>query len=172
MSTVTGDYHLRESEVREETIADILWHNRPSMTAYYSVAQVIDTQRGIHDEYVFTYSGHRIETMNNSGWQRARKLAGLGDLHVHDLRHTVGMRLREAEVREETIADILWHNRPSMTAHYSVAQVTELIEALNKVSNESNRGNRSLVMIARDARNLKVPQKSPDEKKADRQICA
>ena len=134
--------------------------------------QVIDTQRGIHDEYVFTYSGHRIETMNNSGWQRARKLAGLGDLHVHDLRHTVGMRLREAAVREETIADILWHNRPSMTAHYSVAQVTELFEALNKVSNESNRVNRSLVMIARDARNLKVPQKSPDEKKAARQIFA
>ena len=91
---------------------------------------------------------------------------------MHDLRHTVGMRLREAEVREETIADILWHNRPSMTAHYSVAQVAELIEALNKVSNENNRGNRSLVMIARDARNLKVPQKSPDEKKAARQIFA
>ena len=134
--------------------------------------QVIDAQRDIHDEYVFTYKGHRVETMNNSAWQRARRLAGLGDLHVHDLRHTVGMRLREAEVREETIADILWHNRPSMTAHYSVAQVTELYEALNKVSNESNRVNRSLVMIARDARNLKVPQKSPDEKKAARQIFA
>ena len=78
------------------------------------------------------------------------------------------MRLREAEVREETIADILWHNRPSMTAHYSVAQVTELFEALNKVSNESNRVNRSLVMIARDARNLKVPSR----KKAARQLFA
>jgi integrase len=85
--------------------------------------------------------------------------------NVHDLRHTVGMRLREAEVREETIADILWHNRPSMTAHYSVAQVSELYEALNRISNESNRVNRSLVMIAREARNLKVPTKSPDVKK-------
>ena len=72
--------------------------------------QVIDAQRGLHDEYVFTYQNHRIETMNNSAWQRARRLAGLGDLHVHDLRHTVGMRLREAEVREETIADILWQS--------------------------------------------------------------
>ena len=134
--------------------------------------QVIDAQRGIHDEYVFTYSGHRIDTMNNSGWQRARKLAGLGDLHVHDLRHTVGMRLRETAVGEATIADILWHNRPSMTAHYSVAQVGELYEALNKISDESNRVNRSLVMIAREARNLKVPQKSPDEKKAVRQVFA
>ena len=127
--------------------------------------QVIDAQRGLHEEYVFTYKGHRVETMNNSAWQRARRIAGLGDLHVHDLRHTLGMRLREAEVREETIADILWHSRPSMTAHYSVAQVSELYEALNKISNESNRVNRSLVMIAREFRNLKVPQSPQTIKK-------
>ncbi|MGB5079901.1 MAG: hypothetical protein WBO23_04065 [Burkholderiales bacterium] len=36
-----------------------------------------------------------------------RKKAGMPDLHIHDLRHTVGMRLREADVREETIAAIL-----------------------------------------------------------------
>lgn len=133
--------------------------------------QVIDAQRGLHEEYVFTYKGHRVETMNNSAWQRARRLAGLGDLHVHDLRHTVGMRLRESEVREETIADILWHNRPSMTAHYSVAQVAELYEALNRISNESNRVNRSLVMIVREARKVKVPQKSPENKKGLEAIC-
>ena len=63
-----------------------------------------------------------METMNNTAWQRARTQAGLGDLHVHDLRHTVGMRLREAGVREETIADILWHSRRGMTAHYSMAR--------------------------------------------------
>jgi integrase len=115
--------------------------------------------------HIFTYNDHRIETMNNAAWQRARELANLGDLHVHDLRHTVGMRLREAGVVDSTIADVLWHNRPSMTAHYSVAQVTELYEALNKISNESGRVNRSLVMISREARKVQVPQKSPDNKK-------
>lgn len=133
--------------------------------------QVINAQRGQHAEYVFTYNNHRIETMNNSAWQRARELANLGDLHVHDLRHTVGMRLREAGVVDPTIADVLWHNRPSMTAHYSVAQITELYEALNKISNESNRVNRSLVMIAREARMVQVPQKSPDNKKGLEAIC-
>lgn len=128
--------------------------------------ELIDTQRGINDEYVFTYKGHRVETMNNSAWQRARRLAGLGDLHVHDLRHTVGMRLREAGVREETISDILWHSRKGMTAHYSVAQVSELFEALNKVSNDSNRINRSLTMISREARNSKFPEKSPLKQRA------
>jgi integrase len=40
------------------------------------------------------------EMMNNTAWQNGRLKAGLGDLHVHDLRHTVGLRLREAEVAE------------------------------------------------------------------------
>ena len=66
---------------------------------------------------------------------------------------------------------VLWHSRPSMTAHYSVAQVAELYEALNRISNESNRVNRSLVMIAREARQVKVPQKSPDNKKWLEAVC-
>jgi len=80
-----------------------------------------------------------------------RAPAKIPDLHIHDLRHTVGMRLREAGAREETIADILWHTRPGMTAHYSVAQVAELVEALNRITDERHRTNRSLAMIAREA---------------------
>jgi len=68
-------------------------------------------------------------------------------------------QLREAEVREETIADILWHTRPGMTAHYSVAQAAELVEALNRITDERQRTNRSLAMIAREAsRGGKFPQ--------------
>ena len=127
-----------------------------------SVAQsVVESVRGQHPVYVFTYRGHRIETMNNTAWQRARREIGIADLHIHDLRHTVGMRLREAEVREETIADILWHVRPGMTAHYSVAQVAELVEALNRITDERSRTNRSLAMIAREARGKKSPQELP-----------
>jgi integrase len=79
-----------------------------------SVAQsIIESVRGQHPEFLFVNSERRkkgkpgpIETMNNTAWQRARIEAHLGGLHVHDLRHTVGMRLREAGVKEETIADI------------------------------------------------------------------
>ena len=74
------------------------------------------------------------------------------------------MRLREAEVREETIADILWHVRPGMTAHYSVAQVAEL-DALNRITDERSRTNRSLAMIAREAREEKNPHNVPTQMK-------
>ena len=145
---------------------------RSRMLICNTVAQsIIESQRGVNPIYVFTYNGHRVETMNNSAWQRARRLANLDDLHVHDLRHTVGMRLREAEVREETIADILWHTRQGMTAHYSVAQASELVQALNRITHEGNRTNRSLAMIAREARESKSPPKSPDIKEATRHLC-
>ncbi len=73
--------------------------------------------------------------------------------------------MREAEVREETIADILWHTRPNMTAHYSVAQVAELLEALNRISDERHRTNRSLAMIAREALREESPHKVPMQMK-------
>lgn len=131
-----------------------------------TVAQsIIEAQRGKDSVYVFPYRGHRIETMNNNAWQRARKHAGIPDLHIHDLRHTVGMRLREAGVREETIADILWHTRQGMTAHYSVAQIDELLEALNRVTDERSRVNRSLAMIRRERLGNESPRKVPAERK-------
>ncbi len=101
--------------------------------------------------------------MNNNGWQNARERAGLGDVRVHDLRHTVGMRLREAGVAEETIADILWHRRKGMTAHYSMGQLVELHQALVKIEDERHRWNISLMSLVRDrdALKAKVPQKSP-----------
>ncbi|HUV92812.1 MAG TPA: hypothetical protein VMV80_06980 [Anaerolineales bacterium] len=37
-----------------------------------------------------------------------------------------------------------------MTAHYSVAQVRELLDALNLITDESNRTNASLEMLFRE----------------------
>jgi hypothetical protein len=39
-----------------------------------------------------------------------------------------------------------------MTAHYSVAQVHELLDALNLISEDSNRTNASLEMLYREMR--------------------
>ena len=105
-----------------------------------------------------------IETMNNTAWQRARAAADLGDLHVHDLRHTVATRLREAGAAQQTISDILWHSKRGMTAHYTLAQLRELHEALEKVSTDSGRWNRSLSMLKREHASVqlnRVPQNSP-----------
>jgi len=153
---------------------------QPRVLVCNSVAQsIIESVRGQHEDFVFVYRRERvknvdeaplmdyrpIQAMNNTAWQTARKKAGLGDLHVHDLRHTVGMRLREAAIQESTITDILWHSRPTMTHHYTVAQVVEIHAALEKIKDDSGRWNISLAMLKReqeaaggDASPPKVPQ--------------
>ncbi len=166
---------------------------RPRVVVCNSVAQsIIDSQRGKHEEFVFVWRRERvknvneapvmayqpIQTMNNTGWQNARKKAGLPDLHVHDLRHTAGMRLREAGVPEPTIRDILWHASSSITHHYTVAQIVELHGALEKIKEDSGRWNKSLATLRqehdarrREASGTKVPQKSPSkEQRATRSL--
>ena len=122
-----------------------------------SVAQaVIERQRGRHPKYVFVMEWHHhplgpVETMHNTAWQSARTRAGLGDLHVHDLRHTVGMRLREAGVAFVTQRDVLWHSSGSITEHYTIAQILELHAALEKISKPSNKWNKSLQTLRAEA---------------------
>jgi hypothetical protein len=89
-----------------------------------------------------------------------RKIAGIPDLHIRDLRHAAGMRLQGAGAREEAIADILWHTRQGMTAHYSVVQIDELLAALNRITNEGSRVNPSLAMIRREQIGNECPPKA------------
>jgi integrase len=146
-----------------------------------SIAQsIVESVRGQHEEFVFVYQRlkrdgspakekpHPMGTMNNTAWQRARAEAGLGDLHVHDLRHTTGMRLREAGVTEATCADILWHSSRSMTHHYSMAQIVELHAALEKIKEDSGRWNKSLATLRMEqeaARSMATPPKVPRQEK-------
>jgi integrase len=139
------------------------------------VAQsIIESMRGKHETHVFVYRRERvtqnhseplmkyrpIETMSNTAWQNARLAAGLGDLHVHDLRHTAAMRLREAECKDATVSDILWHSAGTMTDHYSVAQILEIFDALQKIKDESYRTNVSLRSLLFDAKEKRLTQKS------------
>lgn len=143
-----------------------------------SIAQsIIESVRGMHPQFVFVYSHPRhktkryrpIETMNNTAWQSWRAKCGLQGFRVHDLRHTVGMRLREAGVSESTRADVLWHSHQGMTAHYSVAQVVEIRQALELIIDERNANNISLASIIREA---KVPTKVPTEVKRPEAVIA
>jgi integrase len=154
---------------------------RSRLVVCNSVAQsIIETVRGQHLEFVFVYRRERttnmdaaptmpyrpIQTMNNTAWQRARQQAGLGDLHVHDLRHTVGMRLREAGVPEGTVSDVLWHSTRSMTQHYSMAQLVELHAALEKIKEDTGAWNKTLATLraehqARETTGEASPPKVP-----------
>ena len=125
--------------------------------------EVVEQMRGRHSRYVFAFQRPRtrspdvyvtprkaprqIETMNNTAWQNARKRAaqkyqeklgrdapwGFAHVRVHDLKHTFGRRLRAAAVPEETRAVLLGHKTRSMPTHYSVAELAELLAAVNRI---------------------------------------
>ena len=54
---------------------------------------IIETQRGKHPVWVFSYRGECVERMNNTAWQRARREGKLPDVRVHDLRHNSESRI-------------------------------------------------------------------------------
>jgi integrase len=116
--------------------------NRPHVVILNDVAwKIVEARRGRHDEYVFTYCNEkkrlppdRIDTINNTAWQKARSRAKLAHVRVHDLRHTYGQRLRDAGVSNEDRAVLLGHAKSTMSEHYATPTVSRLIEMANMVS--------------------------------------
>ena len=100
---------------------------------------VIEKVRGEHPEYVFTFLGHPITAMNNTGWQNLRKRVDLSLVSIHDLKHTFGRRLRAAGVGYEDRQDLLGHKSGRITTHYSAAELENLIEAANRMCGENSR---------------------------------
>lgn len=99
---------------------------------------VINSRRGLHDQFVFTYQGRPLKRMHNSAWKRAWCNAGLPTSKqythgVHNLKHTFGRRLRAAGVAKETRRVLLGHTNHDITTHYSAAEIQELIDASHKI---------------------------------------
>jgi integrase len=114
---------------------------------------VIESCRGMHKDFVFVRPNKRrgyavpMYRMNNSAWQSARERAaavwatrhgesaaeGFRQVRVHDLKHTFGRRLRAAGVSFEDRQDLLGHRSGRITSHYSKAELSNLIEAAEKV---------------------------------------
>ena len=108
---------------------------------------VVEEVRGIHPDYVFTYQGHPVTSINNSSWKRVRKVVGLPLVRVHDLKHTFGRRLRAAGVPLETRKVLLGHRNGDITTHYSAPELEELLEAANRVCEEKSGKSPALVVL-------------------------
>ena len=91
---------------------------------------IVAGKRGNGSAFVFDYKGHKLNRINNDGWRKARELVGLKEVRVHDLRHTIGMRLRAAGVGFEDRQDLLGHHAGRITTHYSKVEINRLIECV------------------------------------------
>jgi hypothetical protein len=100
----------------------------------------------MHPIWVFPFRGRRINIMNNSGWQDARRDAGLPFVRVHDLRHSFACRLRAAGVSAEDREALLGHANHSMAGHYASADVGHLLKQANLLLDRS--GTRTVLRVA------------------------
>lgn len=73
-------------------------------------------------EYVFiSPKTGKPYTDVKGAFAHACSLAGINDLHWHDLRHTFGTRLAEGGFSESTIAELMGHSAPKTTRRYTHA---------------------------------------------------
>jgi len=67
---------------------------------------VIESERGRHPTYVFSYKGEPLARMNNHAWRKARTRAGLPQVRVHDLRHYSEFRIIPSNLLEILITPL------------------------------------------------------------------
>jgi len=133
---------------------------------------VIEAQRGVHPVYVFAHARRKkgetkpVTKMYNTAWKSARERAaeawqgghgeaapeGFRNVRVHDLKHTFGRRLRAAGVMFEDRQDLLGHKSGRITTHYSQAELTNLIEAAEKVCSTESRKSPATTWLRRKIR--------------------
>ena len=129
--------------------AELVKNGRKRLVVLNSIAyEVIERQRGVHNEYVFTFNGKCVNRMNNSAWIRARETAGLDSVRVHDLKHTYGVRLEHCAVHPDLQATLMGHTGGrSMTSHYSPQSLQRLISASESVVSLAAADDREAVVI-------------------------
>tara|TARA_R110002096_G_scaffold422357_1_gene628790 strand:- start:39 stop:1190 length:1152 start_codon:yes stop_codon:yes gene_type:complete len=118
-------------------------------------SRVIESRRGKHRERVFTYRGNPMLKLHSSAWKRAWQKARLpvekGILKgVHNLRHTFGKRLRSVGVPLETRKALLGHAIGDITTHYSAAELSELINAAEKIVERGMNETPNLMLVGQN----------------------
>ena len=127
-SEVDGDVlRLAETKTGPRTV----WLNR-------AASAIVLRQPRIGSAYVFPSPANPARPRSGTPalWNRIRKEAGIEDVRVHDLRHTVASQAVAKGVALPTVARMLGHSDPKMTlryAHVSDRDVEAAAERIGKV---------------------------------------
>lgn len=88
---------------------------------------------GRASEYIVHFRGRRVHDLHSTAWRRARNAAGIPDVTIHELKHTFGHRLADAEVPEWVIKELLCHRSRSQSHHYARSSLRQLAEAVERL---------------------------------------
>ena len=96
---------------------------------------ILDRQPRATSPYVFPSQRHPDKPLSDTlrVWSRARKEAGLDDVRLHDLRHTVASQAVARGVPLSTVARMLGHSDPKMTLRYAHVGDRDLQAAAERI---------------------------------------
>jgi len=95
---------------------------------------VLEGERGKHPEFCFTFRGRPIRyELTNTAWQRAVRLAQLGDLRFHDLRHTWASWHRQAGTSTDELKELGGWKSRSMVDRYAKFATNHLAAAASRI---------------------------------------
>jgi integrase len=76
-------------------------------------------------------------------------MPGYSNIRVHELKHTLGRRLRATGVSLETRKVLLGHKNGDITSHYSATEVKELLNAVNLVCDNKSGKSPAITLLKR-----------------------
>lgn len=119
-----GYIHLKDSKTGEKRIP----LNESASSLLRKLKQTED------NPYIFVGSkpGTCLVTLQDA-WNKVRRLAGLEDVRIHDLRHTFASLAIKQGVDLYTVSKLLGHKHISTTTRYAHLEMTHLIKATNVV---------------------------------------
>lgn len=79
-----------------------------------------------HPEFVFTFAGSPVKTVNTRAWRHALQRAGIADYRWHDNRHTWAHSLRREGVGLEDIQDLGGWRDAKMVRRYATPDMNAL----------------------------------------------
>ncbi len=127
---------LRWSEVDGDVLRLVEAKTGPRTVWLSEAAQaVIARQPRTHSAFVFPSPKDpaRPQSRNLGLWRRARREAGIEDVRLHDLRHTVASQAVARGVPLSTVARMLGHTQPVMTLRYAHVGDHEVEDAAERV---------------------------------------
>ena len=99
---------------------------------------VLEGERGKHPQFCFTFRGKPIRyELTNTAWQRAVRLARLGDLRFHDLRHTWASWHRQAGTSTDELKELGGWKSRTMVDRYAKFATDHLAAAATRIETKS-----------------------------------
>jgi integrase len=105
----------------------------PLVGELLAIIERAEARRLLHSPFVFHRDSGRPVALFRKSWATACTKAGLGKVHVHDLRRCTARNLLRSGISEPVAMRLTGHKTPSIFRRYAITTESDLAEAAQKL---------------------------------------